>query len=315
MDPQVAGQLGMEGGAPRRALRDSSTGRPSWVASTSTSGPTRSTTGARMNTPGNAAGEARRRPGRLEGLQLGAVAVAAHGDVEHVEGRLVGPAVERRRWRSRITPAHVPRTGSPSREPARAAAASSSEVIEELDRSWSTRRPGRISASIAARSAGCGPRRSRRRARRAPHGAPGRPLGARATPTFTTWRACVGGPHAHQPRSASFTSRRADLVAAHRLAEPPRHLGHDRRVLVVGGGLDDRLGPRGRVGALEDAAADEHRLGAELHDERGVGRGGDPAGAEERDGQLAALGDLGDERRPGRAAPSPRRSARPRRRR
>ena len=37
---------------------------------------------------------------------------------------------------------------------------------------------------------------------------------------------------------------------------------------------------------------DEHRLRAELHHERGVGRRRDAAGAEQRHGQLAALGDL-----------------------
>ena len=37
---------------------------------------------------------------------------------------------------------------------------------------------------------------------------------------------------------------------------------------------------------------DEHRLRAELHHERGVGRGGDAARAEQRDRELAALGDL-----------------------
>ena len=56
--------------------------------------------------------------------------------------------------------------------------------------------------------------------------------------------------------------------------------------------LDDGLGPRRRVVALEDAGADEDGLGAELHGERGVGRGGDAAGAEQRHGQPAGLGDL-----------------------
>src|SRR5262245_28049436 len=44
-----------------------------------------------------------------------------------------------------------------------------------------------------------------------------------------------------------------DLVAPHGLAEAPADLGQDARVLVVGGGLDDGLGPAGGVVALEDA--------------------------------------------------------------
>ena len=48
-----------------------------------------------------------------------------------------------------------------------------------------------------------------------------------------------------------------------------------------------------RSGALlhEDAGAYEDGLGAELHHEGGVGRGGDAAGGEVGDGQLAGLGD------------------------
>ena len=66
--------------------------------------------------------------------------------------------------------------------------------------------------------------------------------------------------------------------------------------LEVGRGLDDRLGPRRRVVALEDARPDEHGLGTELHRQRGVGRGGDAAGAEQRHRQPAGLGDLLHER-------------------
>ena len=60
--------------------------------------------------------------------------------------------------------------------------------------------------------------------------------------------------------------------------------------------LDDRLGALGpRVARLEDAGAHEDALGAELHHHRGVGRGGDAAGGEQHDGQLAGLGDLLDQ--------------------
>ena len=63
-------------------------------------------------------------------------------------------------------------------------------------------------------------------------------------------------------------------------------------VVVERGGLDDGLGPLRRVAGLEDAGADEHAFGAELHHHRGVGRSGDAAGGEQHDRQLAGLGDL-----------------------
>lgn len=52
-----------------------------------------------------------------------------------------------------------------------------------------------------------------------------------------------------------------------------------------------------RGGALlhEDSRADEDGLGAELHHEGGVGWGGDSAGGEVGDGQLAGLGDHPDD--------------------
>src|SRR5262245_26933877 len=56
---------------------------------------------------------------------------------------------------------------------------------------------------------------------------------------------------------------RADLFAAHRFAEPARHLRDDRGVGVMRGGLDDRTRALGRVVRLEDAAADERCLRAE----------------------------------------------------
>ena len=52
---------------------------------------------------------------------------------------------------------------------------------------------------------------------------------------------------------------------------------------------------RAGIVRLEDAGADEDRLGAEHHAERGVGRRRDAAGGEVRDRELARLGDLDDE--------------------
>ena len=59
--------------------------------------------------------------------------------------------------------------------------------------------------------------------------------------------------------------------------------------------LDDRGGALGGVARLEDARADEHAVGAELHHHRRVRGGGDAARDEQHDRELAGLGDLGDE--------------------
>src|SRR5690348_15568416 len=53
--------------------------------------------------------------------------------------------------------------------------------------------------------------------------------------------------------------------AGHRLAEAAGGLRDHVRVVVERRRLDDRGGAPGRVAGLEDAGADEHALGAELH--------------------------------------------------
>src|SRR5919204_2919880 len=83
--------------------------------------------------------------------------------------------------------------------------------------------------------------------------------------------------------------------ADHRLAQAARHLGDDLRVLEEGGRLHDRLGAAGGVTGLEDAGADEHAVGAQLHHHGGVGGGGDAAGGEQHHRQAAGGGDLGDQ--------------------
>src|SRR5205807_6496962 len=72
----------------------------------------------------------------------------------------------------------------------------------------------------------------------------------------------------------SLLAERRYLDAGHRRAEVARGASHALRVVVVGRGLDDRRGSALGVLGLEDPGADEHTLGAELHHERGVGRGG-----------------------------------------
>ena len=90
-----------------------------------------------------------------------------------------------------------------------------------------------------------------------------------------------------------------DLVhadAGHGRTETPAHLGEDARVTEVRGGLDDRLGARRRVVALEDARPHEDRLGTQLHGKGRIGRCRDSAGAENRNREPARLGDLLDQR-------------------
>ena len=66
-------------------------------------------------------------------------------------------------------------------------------------------------------------------------------------------------------------------------------------VVVEGRRLHDRRGARLGVARLEDAGADEHAVGAELHHHRGVGGSGHAARGEQHDGELAGLGHLEDE--------------------
>ena len=76
---------------------------------------------------------------------------------------------------------------------------------------------------------------------------------------------------------------------------PGRDAREDLGVAVVRRRLDDRLRAQRGVAGLEDAGADEDAVRAELHAERGVGRGRDPAGGERDDRQPAVLGDPLDE--------------------
>src|SRR5215210_4711512 len=81
------------------------------------------------------------------------------------------------------------------------------------------------------------------------------------------------------------------LPADHSLAEPPARLRHGLRVLEVRRRLHDGPRPQGRVPALEDAAADEHAVGPELHHERRVGWRSDAPCREQHDRQATVLGD------------------------
>src|SRR6185312_6701101 len=110
--------------------------------------------------------------------------------------------------------------------------------------------PGMTSPSTPSRSAGTrtstASRPTSRSARQCSRNAPCR---AR-TPALPATRL-------KQPLLAQL----GDLLAGHRLAEAERDLRDDLRVGEVGRRLDDGGGHRRRVGALEDAGADEDAVG------------------------------------------------------
>lgn len=78
----------------------------------------------------------------------------------------------------------------------------------------------------------------------------------------------------------------------HGLTKAGAALSKDLGVAVVGDGTDNGLGALGRVARLEDAAADEDAVAAQLHHESGVGRGGNTTGGKVDDGETAQLGGL-----------------------
>ena len=95
-------------------------------------------------------------------------------------------------------------------------------------------------------------------------------------------------PRAREPLRLGDRPGREPGIALAEAARRGQHLG---RVLPVRRGAHDGARPRLGIRRLEDARADEHRLGAERHAERGVGRRRDAAGGEVRHRQAAGLGD------------------------
>mmetsp|Transcript_71273 Transcript_71273/g.153746 ORF Transcript_71273/g.153746 Transcript_71273/m.153746 type:complete len:225 (-) Transcript_71273:380-1054(-) len=83
--------------------------------------------------------------------------------------------------------------------------------------------------------------------------------------------------------------------AGHGLADVLGHLGEHLRVVEVRHGLDDRPGALRRLRGLEDAAADEDAVDAQLHAEGGVRGRGHATGGEVDHGKLAVLLDLLEE--------------------
>ena len=188
---------------------------------------------------------------------------------------------------SRIIPAQVPSAGMP-------AASRSAERVEQLR--W---RPGSFDMVVDSppgmhearrprpAQRGCGPRRASapsasRALRRARANAPCRARTPTCRPAPGGCTVASAARRAHQPRSASLIS--SVPISRPGIAAPRPRLTLARmsasRKWVVASTM--ALARGGGVVALEDARAHEHGLGAELHDERGVGRGGDAAGAEHR---------------------------------
>ena len=214
-------------------------GPPSCSASTSTPGPTRSTTGARMNTPGKpAVGEAAHRRAAPRTTRAGGRSRC--GAPSRRARRAAAGRGGRRRRRSRTGSA--PRT---SRTPGDPRAASSCSGARSSDESSSLSivvdsPPGRTIASTLSR---CSGRLTERDV--------GAERGERLS-VFAERALERENPDLHLAASASLRSpaslgeldvERADLLAAHRLAETARDLGDDVGVFVVRRRFDDGAGP------------------------------------------------------------------------
>lgn len=78
----------------------------------------------------------------------------------------------------------------------------------------------------------------------------------------------------------------------HGLAQVHAHVSQHLGVAEVGNGLNNGLGALLRVAALEDAAANEHTITAQLHHQRRIGGGGHAARGKVDDGQALQLGRL-----------------------
>src|SRR5437773_6619946 len=71
-----------------------------------------------------------------------------------------------------------------------------------------------------------------------------------------------------------------NLEPVHRLSQPRGDLGENLRLVEVGRGGNYCFGTLQGVLGLEDARAYEYAIDAQLHHQRGIGRGGDAAGGE-----------------------------------
>ena len=252
----------------------------------------------------------------LERVALAAVArCAAPSTSMHAE-RLAGRAGRRATSRaSRIMPAHVPSTGRPSAS-ALGQRRAQPRRVEQLAhrRGLAAGQDQRVERAELAPA--CAPRPPRRRARRAPHDARGTLPAARAPRPSWPGGLTVGVAIALPAPVGELDVEGVDLLAAHRLAEPARHLGHDRRRRRSAWWPRRSPWPSCGGSALLKMPLPTNTACAPscITSAASAGRG-DAAGAEQRHGQLAALGDLLHQldRRPQLLGPAV--TARPRRRR
>src|ERR1017187_9047521 len=100
-----------------------------------------------------------------------------------------------------------------------------------------------------------------------------------------------------------------DVESGHGFAERAAGFEQLAGVVKILSGLHDGFGARGGVGGLKDAGANEDGLGAELHDERGVGGSGDAAGGEVGHGELTVAGPPFDALRSDLKMPEPTKTA------
>src|SRR5512132_723593 len=168
-----------------------------------------------------------------------------------------------------IIPAQVPSTGLPVRTKSRNGSARPSRSIPSVIVVDSP--PGITSASSPSRSRGTRTSRGS-----APSSRSSRPWASKSPCSART--PTTGAMELPAPVGEELLlPELARLQRGHGRAEALGRAGDPVGVLEVGGRLDDRLRARGGVLRLEDAGADEVALGAELHHQRGVRRGGDAA--------------------------------------
>ena len=310
MQPTVAGQLGMERRGQHRPLAADHRAdrrrcpRPSpararrgrgKVASTSTSGPAYSTTGARMNTAWTRLGaQGRRPPGRTRTSRPGGrsrcgarscrwprSAVGRAG--RRAPSRPAGSS--RRRCRR---PADRPTSASASGSNRPEDSSSSDSVVDSP--------PGRISPSSPARSSRLPHRPDpfAQRFERQPRARGRRPAGR--------GRPAPSSPSSARPAGSAVTSRarpdapRACPSPGRAWPRPARSRPWPRSASVkwvVASTMARAI--RAGLALLKMPEPTNTASAPELHDQRGVGRGGDPAGAEQRHRQAAGGGDLLDQ--------------------
>src|SRR5215217_110939 len=193
-------------------------------------------------------------------------------------------------------PAQVPSTGVPERTSSRSGSASPSRSMPSVIVVDSP--PGITSPSSPSRSAGTRTSRTSAPRPRSISACASKSPWSASTPTSTRIRFPMRVLAARSPAAVGeelLVLELARLQRRHRLAEALGGARDAVGVAEVRRRFDDRRGARRGVLGLEDARADEDALGAELHDERGVRRGRDAAGAEQHDRQLAGGGDSAHE--------------------